>query len=741
MKSSSASAVLTGCNALVIIARSFGLHLDAQQMLRNSYLSTEDIGVGALMVCAERAGLRPRGLRPGWEGLLRLARALPAIVHLHNGEFMILTRIEEESGEYRAVLQDPSCESEVWLSLDYRRFSAIWTGEVILIQRHLVVEEETQLFNLMMISMLILRERKMIGDIAISAIMMSLLALVPILFFRLTAERILPFHAVNTFVVVCLVTLVLVAFEVAFGTLRRHLLLRLTTRVDVKLSNDMFARVLALPVEYFERTPAGLTMHKMVQIGRVRTFLVGQLFGTVLDGGILLLFMPVMFFISPVLTAVVLIFAALTGAWLILMLPAYRRRSGAVEAAEAARGAFLSQSIQGIRTVKSLALEARQVQEWDALTARIARLKFEEGNLSNVIQMVITPLERLLVTGTYGVGVYMALRSADAALVSTLFTFMLLSQRLAAPLIQASQLINQYDEARTAIAVVGSLVNQPPEEGRSGEGVRNPLQGHVEFSKVLFQYKGALRPALKEVSFEIPMGTTLGVMGRSGSGKTTVTRLIQRLHSDYNGLIKIDGVDVRQYDLSHLRSSLGIVLQENFLFSGTIRSNITIAKPDATFADMVHAARMAGAEEFIEKLPAGYETYVYEGSPNLSGGQRQRLAIARALITDPRILILDEATSALDAESEAIVNANIDQIARGRTVITISHRLASLVKADAILVMEQGEVNDIGKHHELLERNEIYANLWWTQNQHVAGGPPTAPARPQLAYRGPQNVA
>ena len=231
-------------------------------------------------------------------------------------------------------------------------------------------------------------------------------------------------------------------------------------------------------------------------------------------------------------------------------------------------------------------------------------------------------------------------------------------------------------------------------------------------------------------------------MGRSGSGKTTVTRLIQRLHSDYNGLIKIDGVDVRQYDLSHLRSSLGIVLQENFLFSGTIRSNITIAKPDATFDDMVQAARLAGAEEFIEKLPAGYETYVYEGSPNLSGGQRQRLAIARALITDPRILILDEATSALDAESEAIVNANIDRIAQGRTVITISHRLASLVKADAILVMEQGEVNDIGKHHELLARNEIYANLWWTQNQHVGGGPPAAAgARPQLAYRGPQGVA
>ena len=230
-------------------------------------------------------------------------------------------------------------------------------------------------------------------------------------------------------------------------------------------------------------------------------------------------------------------------------------------------------------------------------------------------------------------------------------------------------------------------------------------------------------------------------MGRSGSGKTTITRLLQRLHSDYGGLIKIDGVDVRQYDVDHLRASLGVVLQENLLFSGTIRSNICIAKPSATYDDMVAAARLAGAEEFIEKLPAGYETYIYEGSPNLSGGQRQRLAIARALITDPKILILDEATSALDAESEAIVNANIDRIARGRTVITISHRLSSLVKADAIMVLDQGEINDIGKHEELLARNEIYAGLWHTQNQHVHPSPATPQARPLLAYGGPHHVA
>jgi ATP-binding cassette subfamily B protein len=249
--------------------------------------------------------------------------------------------------------------------------------------------------------------------------------------------------------------------------------------------------------------------------------------------------------------------------------------------------------------------------------------------------------------------------------------------------------------------------------------VLDPLNGKIEFSGVTFKYTGSVSPALQKVAFEIPQGTTLGIMGRSGSGKTTITRLLQRLHSDYEGLIKIDGIDVREYDIDHLRSSLGVVLQENFLFSGTIRENITAAKSDATFDEVVRAARLAGAEEFIDKLPRGYETYVYEGSPNLSGGQRQRLAIARALITDPKVLILDEATSALDADSEAIVNANISRIARGRTMIIISHRLTSLVEADAILVLERGEVHDIGKHHELLSRCDIYSDLWHQQTRNV----------------------
>ena len=736
---SAAAALPSGLSALVLVARRFGLNATVEQLARDNRVEGGQVSSAQMLRCAASAGLRARSVDLAWDGLERLGRALPAILKLRNQEYMVLLRLDEVKGQRVAVLQDPGAAGEALLLLDRAGLERSWSGEVILLKRNYALADEQQPFSLGLVASLIIRERRIVTDVGISAAMLSVLALAPILFWRLMTDRVLQYQAWSTFWVLCLVMLILVAFETGFSSLRRYLLVGLTTRVDIKLSTYMFERVLGLPVDYFETTPTGYTLHQMNQIGRIRTFLLGQLFGTVLDAGILVIFVPVMAVFSPLLTAIVLGLCALMAIFIVAALPALRRRGGAVEAAEADRGAMLAQTIQGIRTVKSLALDRRQRHEWDVLTARVARARMAEGYLSNWVQSAVMPVERLVTSGSLAVGVFVALQSRDPVAVGTLFAFLMLSQRISQPLMQVSQLIQQYDEARIAVDVVGALVNQAPEQGREGHGVRKPIAGHVEFQNVLFSYKGALRPALRNLTFEVPRGNSLGVMGRSGSGKTTITRLIQRLHSDYSGLIKIDGVDVRQYDIDFLRASLGVVLQENFLFSGTIRDNITIAKPDATYDEMVMAARMAGTEEFVDKLPGGYETYVYEGSPNLSGGQRQRLAIARALITDPRILILDEATSALDAESEAIVNANIDRIAQGRTVVTISHRLAALVKCDAIMVLDGGVIDDIGRHEELLERNDIYAGLWYTQNQHAGAAQPPGARRsqPKLAYKGP----
>ena len=740
--SESQDGAISGLLTLASVARELGIVATPEQLARDNQISVAEVGVDQLIRCAKSIGLQAHALVVEWDALFKLRNALPSIVRLTSGGFMVLVSVEEHDRVARVVLRDETTQNGTEIFLDRTHFERVWSRQVVLLKRNYEITDRQQPFGIRLIAALILRERRVTMDVAVAAIMLSFLALAPIMFWRLLTDRVLQYHTYSTFWVVSAVMSILVVFEVGFSYLRRYMLVGLTTRVDVQLSTYVFNKVISLPVEYFETTPTGYTLHRLAQLSRVRAFLLGQLFGSVLDASILVIFIPAMAFFSPLLTAIVLGLCSIIVLIIILALPALRHRSSAAENAEADRGAMLAQTIQGIRTVKSLALDNRQRHQWDVLTARVARLRTSEGYLGNVIQTAVLPIEGLVVSGSLAVGVYMALSSEDPVAVGSLFAFLMLSQRVVSPLIQSAQLIQQYDEARAAVFAVASLVNQPPEEGRDGNGVRKPILGHVEFQDVLFSYKGAIRPALRNLTFEVPRGTSLGVMGRSGSGKTTITRLLQRLHSDYSGLIKIDGVDVRQYDVDFLRSSLGVVLQENFLFSGTIRENITIAKPHATYDEMVMAARMAGAEEFIEKLPGGYETYVYEGSPNLSGGQRQRLAIARALVTDPKILILDEATSALDAESEAIVNANIDRIAQGRTVITISHRLASLVKCDAIMVLDGGAIDDIGRHEELIERNDIYAGLWYTQNQHASVPPPVAgggrrPAPPRLAYKGP----
>ncbi|MDA9444617.1 peptidase C39 [Bradyrhizobium sp. CCBAU 51745] len=726
----------TGLAALVIVARQHGLHLTASQLTHDNVLGGGEVTAAEIVKCARNSGMRAKVVRLDWDGLSQLKKALPAIVCLKDGSKMVLLRLEGDQNNPRVVLRDPNVGEDALLVIDPIRMADVWTGEVILVKRDYEISDETQPFSFGFITALIFRERRIVRDVAVAALVLGLLALAPIMFWRLLSDKVIYYKAFNTFYVLCLAMAVIIAFEAVFFFLRQYLVHNLTARLDVKLSTYVFDKVLNLPIDYFERSQVGLIARDMREIFRVRTFLVGQLFGTILDSTTLIFFLPVMFFFSPLLTFLVLGVTGLILGWLLLMLPAYRKKSGAVMAAEGAQGAFMVQNLNGIRTVKSLALDARQKHMWDVHVARVAKARLAEGMAGVAIQAVVKPLERLAVCAPYAVGVYLAISTNDPVYIGALFAFLMLSQRVAAPLMQMAQLVNQLDEARTAVTVVGNLVNQPPEEGRSGHGVRNPLQGHVEFSGVTFKYKGAVSPALNNISFEIPKGTTLGVMGKSGSGKTTITRLLQRLHSDYGGLIKIDGIDVREYDVDHLRRNIGVVLQENFLFTGTIRDNIAAAKPDATFDEVVRAARLAGAEEFIDKLPRGYETYIYEGSPNLSGGQRQRLAIARALIVDPPILILDEATSALDAESEAIVNANISRIAHGRTMIVISHRLSSLVDCDAILVLNRGVVDDVGRHEELLARNDIYGGLWHQQNSHAMPS-----RRPRANLGGPTLVS
>jgi subfamily B ATP-binding cassette protein HlyB/CyaB len=705
--------------ALVIAARYRGLHLDASELIRDHRLEPGEPSVEKFLHIARSCGLRAMAVHLRWDDLMRMGSALPVILLLKNGGALVLLRAVREANPPNVVVQDPNATADALLKLDEVRLAGGWTGQAILIKRDYRIRDEEQPFGIGYIAAQLLRDRRLARDIAISAVALSLLALCPIIFWRLLIDRVLYYHSLNTLGVLCAGMAALVIFETIFTYLRRYLIVQVTARADAKISTYIFDKVLDLPVDFFERTPTGIITRDMNEVFRIRNFLTGQLFGTVLDCLVLVIFLPVMFFFSAVLTMIVLAICGLICLWIILTLPILRRKSGAVFAAEGAKHAFLVETLQGIRTVKSLALDARHRYEWDVRVAKAARLRRDEGQFANIIQVIALMLERIMTCGVLGLAVYFAITTNDQIYIGALVAFVMLTTRVAAPLMQLAHLLQHYDEAQFAVKVISRLVNQLPEEGRGRPGMRTPLVGRVEFSGVRFRYPQATQPALDEVTFTIGEGTIFGIMGRSGSGKTTVTRLLQRLHANYEGLIKIDGSDLREIDIGHLRSSLGVVLQDNFLFSGTIRETIAAAKPSARFEEIVRAARLAGAEEFIERLPRGYDTFLQEGSTNLSGGQRQRLAIARALVGDPRILILDEATSALDAESEAIVNANLLRIARDRTLLIISHRLSALVPADAILVLERGRVYDIGHHTELVERCDIYRGLWHQQTVHL----------------------
>lgn len=702
--------------SLVTVAAQHGIELNIKQIKHDNQLEGTSITKSQFISCAKKAGLKAKFFKGNWQSLIKANQSASVVLLLQDAGSMLLTEKTANNNIEAISLINPTKPNAPSLQVDRTRLEAIWQGDFLLIKRDYDKRDETQPFSINYLFGLVVREKKVMRDIVICAIFLSILSLVPILFFRLLTDKVINHNALNTFTVLCVGLAICVAFETIFTAARRSLLDDLISRVDVKISTTVYERLLKLPMDVFENTPVGLIARNINEVYKIRSFIINQLFGTVLDSLCLVIFIPIMFLFSPLLTLIVLSCCVVMIAWIVAMLPMYARRSSAVQRAEGARGSFLIQSIQGIRTVKSLVLEPKQMKQWDHITAELAKLRTEEQKAINIIQSALVPLEKFLISGPLAIGVYFAMTSKEPTAVAEIFAFLLLSQRIIAPLRQGAQLIEQYEAAKQSVALVSSLINKTSEDNNSGKGVRQPLIGKLEVSVLRFQYPTSRTPALNQIDFNVQPGETLGIMGRSGSGKTTITRLLQRLHSDYDGLIKIDGIDVREYALDHLRGSLGVVLQDNFLFSGTIRENISAAKTSATFSEIVKAARMSGAEEFIDRLPRGYDTYINEGSNNLSGGQKQRIAIARALITDPRMLILDEATSALDPESEAIVNANLKRISEGRTTIIISHRLSSLVSADAIMVLERGKINDIGKHNDLLNRCEIYRDMWNTQN-------------------------
>ena len=726
----------TAVAALVRVARHHGLEYSAEELIRAHQFEGPEPAPALLSKMAERAGLQAKAARIQRGELAGLADSLPAIMLLPQGKALILEKVHDQDGVKLALIEDPGSATGTTVLVDEPRLFESWNGELMLLSRRWKITDQDKPFGFSWLLGQFVLERRLVRDISVAAIFMSLLALFPVMIVMVVLDRVINYKSFSTLGVITVALIAVTLFETTFGYLRRLMILIASSRIDARINLHVFDKLINLKMSYFEKTPTGVISGKIGQIWKVRSFIMMQVFGTLLDSVTLLVLLPVLFYLNWKLTFYVLGLAfGILGIY-IAFLPEVGRRTGRVIAAEQAMGSHMIETIYGIRTVKSLCLEGLKRFQRDRRVAKVIETHRDLDRISNWPQTLVMPLERMIYSGTIIIGCYMALTDPDGTTAGTVIAFAMLAGRVTGPIVSMAGMLNAFEDARGALGEVASVMNQPPEEGRTGTGLRLPISGHVIFDEVRFRYSPTAAYALNEVSFEIPRGTIFGVMGRSGSGKTTVTRLLQGLNREYQGTIKIDGMDLRQIDLDHLRSSIGVVPQENFLFSGTIRDNISAPRPNAGMEVIVRAAQMAGAEELIERLEKGYDTEVEEGAVNFSGGQRQRLAIARALLVDPQILILDEATSALDAESEAIVNANLMRIAAGRTVIIISHRLSSLMTADAILVLERGKFYDVGKHEELLQRCDIYQSLWYQQNRHMdpknaharTSGRPTAPA-------------
>ena len=705
--------------ALAAVAKHFGILTTVDQLRRRFAVSPGEPSSAALIAMAKDLGLEARSLQMSFAQLPNLGKTLPAILRAKDGGALLLedARSDPMKGSV-AIVRDPRTPNDELVAIEEIQLAEVWEGEVILVKRSYQSADEQKPFGLTWLIGQVLRERKLFQDIAAGALASTVFALAPPFIFMIVLDRVLVNHSYSTLNVLVCAILIMLCFEMLLGYLRRLLTEVATTRIDGRLNLYVIEKLLKLPMEYFEHNPTGRTLGKLSEIWRIRAFLTGQLFGAFLDAVPLLGLIPAMLILQWRLALMAFCLAGIIFLIVMAFMKPISKLHVRMVRAEQAKGSHLVETIQGIRTIKSLALEGRRRKEWDHYVADAAAARHALGVMANYPQTFSLPFERLIYSGCMAVGAYLVLASPDTLNPGALVAFAMLSMRLAAPLVKIAHLQQDLAEVRGAIAEVASIMNVPPESTRSN-GLRLEIKGEISFSGVRFRYASGAPYALDEVSFNVPPGAMLGIMGRSGSGKTTVTRLLQRLNADYEGMIKIDGMDLREIDLTHLRTHIGVVPQENFLFSGTIRENISMARSDSSLLEVVRAAQLAGAEEFIERLPRGYDTVLEEGGSNLSGGQRQRLAIARALLINPPVLILDEATSALDAESEAIVNANLKRMAKGRTVLSISHRLSMLVEADAILVLERGKVYDCGTHEELLQRCDIYKHMWYQQNRHL----------------------
>lgn len=701
----------SGLACLVLLLRFLGIPADADQLRHR--LGGAACGVTEILRCAKDLGLKARVVAKNWPQLEKAA--LPAIAENKDGSFSILARLAEG----KALVHDPVSGRPILTTRE--EFEAAWSGRLVLMTRRASLGELVRKFDIGWFLQAMHKYRGLLTEVFVASFCLQIYALITPLFFQVVIDKVLVHRGLTTLDVLVFGLVAVSIFETLLSALRTHIFAHTTNRIDVELGARLYRHLMALPIMYFGARRVGDSVARVRELENIRNFLTGSALTLVIDLFFTIVFLAVMFYYSPVLTWIVIGSFPAYVAISVGVTPLFRSRLDEKFNRGAENQAFLVESVTGVETLKAMAVEPQMQRRWEEQLAGYVGASFRVLTLGNwashgvqLVSKIVTALTlyfgaRLVIDGNLTVG--------------ELVAFNMLSGRVAQPVLRLAQLWQDFHQARLSIARLGDILNAVPEPANQpGRAALPAIRGAVTFDHVTFRYRLDGPETLHAVNLQVPPGQVIGIVGPSGSGKSTLTKLVQRLYVPESGRILVDGVDLSVVDVAWLRRQIGVVLQENMLFNRSIRDNIALTDPAMTMDRVIAAAELAGAHEFILELPQGYDTIVGERGANLSGGQRQRIAIARALVTNPRILIFDEATSALDYESERIIQDNMRKISQGRTVLIIAHRLSTVRRADRILTLERGRLVEDGSHDELVRRNGRYANLHRLQaGLHEAG--------------------
>ena len=700
----------TALACLELVARLNQVDVDLRATVREYGLGEQELSVPELARIAKNLGFKAKLKNLPIERLPD-SYPLPAIFLAKDGTFGVLLKLNRPESKLLAYLPTEKNAQE----LTFDRFRELASDTLVIMSPKLLSEQVK--FGFKWFFMEILKYRQVILEVMTGSFIVQLFGLVTPLFTQVILDKVIVHRTLTTLDVLALAFLFVIVFEFLLNLTRNYIFIHTANKIDAKLGAKLFRHLFSLPFVYFESRKVGTIAARVRELDNIREFITNKSVSLIIDLFFSLVFVAMMLLYSVQLTLMVLAFVAVVGTLYVIVTPELRERLQNKFMMGAESNSYLVESVTGIQTVKSLAIEGSMQRRWEDTLGNYLQASFKLSSLGTVASAISTTLQRVMTIAILYFGVRLVIENKMT--IGQLIAFQMFAGQFTNPVLRLVNLWNEFQQTLLAVDRLGDILNHPVEV-QSAKAVTLPsLQGAIRFDNVSFQYAPGAPTVLDRLSLSLKPGSSIGIVGRSGSGKSTIAKLVQRLYLPTEGAIYVDGIDIRHMNPWWLRNNIGVVLQESYLFSGTIRDNISLPRPDASMDLIIEAAKIAGAHEFISQLPEGYDTFVGERGSALSGGQKQRIAIARALITNPRILIFDEATSALDYESERIIHDNLIKIRKGRTVIIIAHRLSAVRDCDAIIALDKGRIVEGGSHSDLIGRNGYYAHLHNQQHSQI----------------------